>query len=154
MCSVDFERQHELGSAVPAVVSSRREPGRESRLHLREQHQPEIDLSPAVYVAASLIAGRVRTKHAREKREPCPVAVKRRGPEIAEMQRCQIPFSQGFCEAVCADLVDLGARKAIVFAIAAEVALVDPVDSVGAKLECRERVAGLAERPSRGRANP
>ena len=100
-----------------------------------------------------MLAGFAR-EAAGEQREPCPVAVKLCGSQVAEVQRREVPLDQTFCEAVCADLIDLDARETVVLAVAAEVAFVDPVVTEGAEVEVCKWIARVTESAACRRPDP
>ena len=150
MSLINFQREHKLCCGVTGSVMSRGESGGERRLHLREQDHPEIDLAANISVTMLLIGARIRSQTASEDCEPGPVEIEFRRSEIAEMYWGQVPFDQRFQKAPSADLIDLGAGEAVVLAIAADLAFVDPVVAEGAEVEVSERVILVAPRVACG----
>src|SRR5580692_717606 len=70
------------------------------------------------------------------------------------MQRRKIPLGETFGEVVAADLIDCDPGKAVVIAVAADLAFVDPVIAKGPKIEVGERIACAAKRAACRRAKP
>ena len=122
------------------------EAGGDGRLDLREGHHSDIDLTADVSVAALLIRAEVRRETAGEQRESRPIEVELGGTKITEVQRREVPFGLPLHEGLSADLIDLSAGKAVVLAVAADLALVDPVVAEGSEVEVREGIALIAER--------
>ena len=152
--SVDFQREHKLGSGVSGTIVRSSEAGGDGGLYLRERDHSHIKLGSDVAVAALLIGAEVGSEACGEEREPCPVEVELGGTEVAEVQGREVPFGLASHERLSADLVDLCAGEAVVLAVPADLAFVDPVVAEGSEVEVGEGIVLIAEGAAGGCAEP
>ena len=123
------------------------------RSSAESMREPEVELAAGVRRrrAARMRASRLVDEPAGEQRRAHQVSVEARRAGAAEAQRRQVPLDVDFDEVAAADLVQLGAGKRVVLAVALLVPVVDVVVAEAAEVEVRERLVAVAAARTRRR---